>query len=76
MSEIDFKAVSKRLERVEKELELLKALIWAKRSSLTTPSLQSFRGMAKLLVPEEDLDKSIEEVKRSIFKLEGWKDPV
>jgi len=70
MSEIDFEAVSKRLERVEKELELLKALIWTKRLLLTVPSLHSFRGMARLLVSEEDLDRSIKEAERALFKLE------
>ena len=59
--ETGLKELSERLSRLERELRLLRLLRPEKRA------LVSLRGMAKLNVPVEELDKSIEEAKRSLF---------
>jgi len=62
------RTVSKRVGRLDRELALLKKLglegLSARKETV------SFRGMAKLLVPEEELDRSLEDAKRSVFKRE------
>jgi len=58
----DLKQLFKRVNRLEKELEVLK-LIYPRKGIII-----SLRGIAKLKVSEEELDKSIEEAKRSLFR--------
>ena len=62
--EIGLKELSERLSRLERELKLLRLLHPEKRV------LVSLRGIAKLNVSVEELDKSIEEAKRSLFRHE------
>ena len=62
--ETGLKELSERLSRLERELKLLRLLHSEKRV------LVSLRGMAKLNVPVEELDKSIEEARRSLFRHE------
>ena len=58
----DLKQLIERVNRLEKELEVLK-LIYPRRRVII-----SLRGIAKLNVSEEELEKSIEEAKRSLFR--------
>ena len=62
--ETGLKELSERLSRLERELKLLRLLHPEKRV------LVSLRGIAKLSVPVEELDKSIEEARRSLFRHE------
>ncbi|MBI2654517.1 hypothetical protein HYX02_06980 [Candidatus Woesearchaeota archaeon] len=55
--------INTKIRQIEDELNNLKALISGKEKKPV-----SLRGMAKLLVSEEDLDKSIEDAKKSLFK--------
>jgi hypothetical protein len=64
---IGSKEISK-LKKIENELELIKVLILARGNYLIKPKPVSFRGMAKLLVPEEELLKAIEEAKDFLIK--------
>jgi len=60
--------INERLKEIEKEIELVKILVLFKSDYLVKPKPVSFRGMAKLLVSEKELEKSIEEAKISLFK--------
>jgi len=62
--ETGLKELSERLSRLERELKLLRLLHPEKRA------LVSLRGIAKLNVPVQELDKSIEEARRSLFRHE------
>lgn len=61
--------VVKRVENLEREVNRLKALV-PFRSEALRPNLVSFRGMAKLLVSLDELERSIEEAKASPFRHE------
>ena len=63
-AEISLKELSERLSHLERELRLLRLLHPEKKV------LISLRGIAKLNVPVEELDKSIEEARRSLFRHE------
>ena len=54
--------INAKIKQIENELNNLKALISNKKKPA------SLRGMAKLLVSEAELDKSIEEAKKSLVK--------
>ena len=62
--ETGLKELWERLSRLEHELKLLRLLHPEKRG------LVSLRGIAKLNVPVEELDKSIEEARRSLSRHE------
>ena len=53
--------INAKISQIEDELNNLKTLISAKKNK---PA--SLRGMAKILVSEEELEKSIEEAKKSL----------
>ena len=53
--------INAKINQIEDELNNLKTLISAKKNK---PA--SLRGMAKVLVSEEELEKSIEEAKKSL----------
>lgn len=61
--------IDKKLKEIEKEIELVKILVLFRSDYLVKPKPVSFRGMAKLLVSEKELEKSIEKTKVSLFKL-------
>ena len=63
-AEISLKELSERLSHLERELRLLRLLHPEKKV------LISLRGIAKLNVPVEELDESIEEARRSLFRHE------
>ncbi|MBI2652897.1 hypothetical protein HYX00_05510 [Candidatus Woesearchaeota archaeon] len=55
--------INAKITQIENELNNLKSIISTKKNKPV-----SLRGMAKLLVNEEELEKSIEEAKKSLFK--------
>lgn len=59
--------IEERLNNIEKELENIKALILFKKDLIEGKRPVSLRGLGKILVSEEELDKSIEIAKKSIF---------
>ena len=54
------------LKKIENEIQNLKILIL--QTYQIPKQLVSLRGMGKLLVSEEELEKSLEEAKKSLFK--------
>jgi len=54
------------LKKIENEIQNLKILIL--QTYQIPKRLVSLRGMGKLLVSEEELEKSLEEAKKSLFK--------
>jgi len=58
-----------KLDEIENEIQGLKVLVM--RTYQIPKHLVSLKGMGKLLVGEEELDKSIEESKKSLFKSEA-----
>ena len=54
--------INAKINQLENELNNLKALMSKEGKPV------SLRGMAKLLVSEKELEKSIEEAKKSLFK--------
>ena len=58
--------IEKRLENIERELESLKMLIMFESFVKKTKPV-TLKGMCKILVSEEELDKSIEMAKKSLF---------
>lgn len=62
------KSLDEKLKEIEKEIQLVKLLVLFKSDYLVKPKPVSFRGMAKLLVSEKELERSIEEAKISLFK--------
>lgn len=55
--------INAKINQIEEELNNLKSLISTKKNKPV-----SLRGMAKILVSEEELDKSIEGAKKSLVK--------
>ena len=55
--------INAKINQLEDELNNLKVLVSTKKNNPV-----SLRGMAKILVSEKELDKSIEEAKKSLFK--------
>ncbi len=55
-----------RLNRIENDIMVLKTLLMNKYA--VPKHLVSFRGIGKALVSEEEMDKSINEAKISLFK--------
>ena len=59
--------LEKKLDTIENELKLLKTLILSSYgNSIKKPV--SFRGIAKTNLNDKELDKAIEESKKSLFK--------
>lgn len=54
------------LKKIENEIQSLKVLVL--QTYQIPKQLVSLRGMGKLLVDEEELEKSIQEAKKSLFK--------
>ncbi|MBO3809850.1 MAG: hypothetical protein FGF50_09705 [Candidatus Brockarchaeota archaeon] len=59
-----------KVENLEREVDKLKYLILFKSESSIKSRRISLRGVAKLLVPIDELEKSIEEAKSSTFRYE------
>ncbi len=59
--------IEERLERIEKELQSLKMLVIFGADTLIEKKPISLRGMCRILVSEEELERSIEMAKRSLF---------
>ena len=60
------KKILNKLDNLENEILSLKHLVYGKMHKKTKS--KSLEGMGKLLVSEEELDKSIEEAKKSLSK--------
>lgn len=58
--------IEEKLERIEKELQNIKMLLMF-RTDLVDKKPVSLGGMCRILVPEEDLEKSIKAAKASLF---------
>ena len=56
-----------KLEKIEKELQNLKAIVMFGRDSIVERKPVSLRGICRITVPEEELEKAIEEAKKSVF---------
>ena len=54
------------LKKIENEIQSLKVLVL--QTYQIPKQLVSLRGMGKLLTSEEELEKSIQEAKKSLFK--------
>lgn len=63
MQEIE--ALTKKVNQLEAEIEGIKMVLF--HSHVVKPALVSFRGMATTKLSEEELDKSIEDAKKSLF---------
>lgn len=63
-SETTLRELLERLDRLERELRALRLIVPRGKA------LVSFRGLAKLNVSLEELDKSIEEARRSLIRHE------
>ena len=61
---VDIKSLAERLSKLEQEFLLMRLIHPEKRVVI------SLRGIAKRNVSMEELDESIEDAKRSLFKLE------
>ncbi len=59
--------ILKKIEDLEKEVLELKSLILLKENGVFDKKIVSLRGMGKLLVSEDELEKAIEEAKKSLF---------
>jgi len=59
--------VEEKLEKIEKELQSLKALVIFGRDTLVEKKPVSLRGICRILVSEEELEEAIEAAKKSIF---------
>ena len=55
--------INAKISQIESELNNLKSLVSAKKNKPV-----SLRGMAKILVSEDELEKSIDEAKKSLAK--------
>jgi len=64
----------KKIEELEKDIQNLKALVLFKDDTLFEKKLVYLRGMGEVQVSEKEIDKAIEEAKRSLFH--GDKDVV
>ncbi len=62
--------VIRRVEKLEREVDRLKALISFRPEAVSKPTLVSFRGEARLLVSMDELEKGIEEAKSALFRYE------
>ena len=60
-SETTLRELLERLDRLEREIRALRLIVPRGKA------LVSFRGLAELNVPLEELDKSIEEARRSLI---------
>lgn len=60
------KGIYPELEEIKNEIQTLKVLFL--QAYFIPKKLVSLRGMGKLLVSEAELEKSIEEAKKSLFK--------
>ncbi|MFW6186275.1 MAG: hypothetical protein ACOC5C_06295 [Halobacteriota archaeon] len=58
--------VEERLDKIERELQDLKSLLVFERETLIKRKPVSLRGMGKILVSEDELEKSIESAKKSV----------
>lgn len=63
---MEAKEIYPELKKIEDEIQGLKVLIL--QTYQMPIQLVSLRGMGKLLVSEEELEKSIKEAKKSLFK--------
>jgi hypothetical protein len=54
-------------EKLEKDIQDLRALVLLENDALYEKKLVSLRGMGKILVSEEELNESIDKAKHSLF---------
>ncbi len=59
--------IAEKLEKLEKDIQNLRALVLFENDALCEKKLVSLRGMGKVLVSEKELDEAIEEAKQSLF---------
>lgn len=60
--------IAKKLEKLEKDIQNLRALVLLENDALYEKKLISLRGMGKILVSEKELNESIEKAKHSLFR--------
>ncbi|MGC1121800.1 MAG: hypothetical protein WBA22_11970 [Candidatus Methanofastidiosia archaeon] len=60
--------IAEKLEKLEKDIQNLRALVLFENDALCEKRLVSLRGMGKILVSEKELDESIEKAKQSLFR--------
>jgi hypothetical protein len=60
--------IAEKLEKLEKNIQNLRALVLFENDALCGKRLVSLRGIGKILVSEEELDESIEGAKKSLFQ--------
>jgi hypothetical protein len=58
---------TKKLEELEREVQTLRSLVLLERDALFEKKLVSLRGMGRLLVSEDELERAVEEAKKSVF---------
>ena len=57
-----------KLEKIEMELQKLRAFVMLGRDSLVEKKPVSLRGICRILVPDEELNEAIEEAKKSVLR--------
>ncbi|MBU7024420.1 MAG: hypothetical protein HXS40_09670 [Theionarchaea archaeon] len=60
--------IAEKLEKLEKDIQDLRALVLLGNDALYEKKLVSLRGMGKILVSEEELNESIEKARHSLFR--------
>jgi len=63
-----YEVIVKKMEDLEREIIKLKDAILFRSECVVKPRRSSFRGSAKLLVSEDELERSIEEAESAIFR--------
>lgn len=58
---------TKKLEELEREVQTLRSLVLLERDALFEKKLVSLRGMGRLLVSEDELERAVEEAKKSVL---------
>ncbi len=59
---------TRKMDELEKEIRNLRSLVLFREDALLEKKLVSLRGMGKLLVPEKELEESIGQARKSLFK--------
>lgn len=58
---------TKKLKELEREVQRLRSLVLLDRDALFEKKLVSLRGMGRLLVSEDELERAVEQAKKSVF---------
>lgn len=58
---------TKKLEKLEREVQNLRGFVLFERDTLFEKKLVSLRGMGRLLVSKDELEWAVEKAKKSVF---------